>query len=163
VDPGVENPQAPNCAACPLNCSATNQAARDTAFSKPREERCQNRLTLVCLVPGHSIPYLLNLSASSFKHFASYAQRVGGQSRFLLHEVATRITFKKVGQYGHSEARFEMLGALPVELQEENQEANRSYLGYLRRTANMDRAEEAEATAKASAEAEAQDISEAPL
>jgi len=163
VDSDVENPKAANCSICPLNCAATSQKARDMAFSKDRDERCQNRLTLVVLVPGHSIPYLLTLPPSSFNSFGSYAQRVGGQSRFLLHEVATHITTKKTGQHGHSEARFEMKGSLPQELRDANEEANKSYLAYLQRTASMDRVDEEEAAAKASAEAEAKDTSPAPL
>jgi hypothetical protein len=155
VDPGTEEPKAANCSVCPLNCSATAQQARDLAFAKDRDERCQNRLSLIVLVPGHSIPYILQLSPRSFKHFASYAQRIGGQSRFLLHEVATKLTLKKVGQHAHSEAQFAMLGALPAELRKANEEAHKSYLAYLRRTATMDRTDEAEATAKAGAEAEA--------
>ncbi len=163
VDPGMENPLAANCSVCPLNCSATSQQARDVAFSKERDERCQNRLSLVVMVPGHSIPYIIQMSPSSFKPFASYAQRVGGQSRFLLHEVATQITFKKTGQYGHSVAVFNKLGALPAPLREANQEGHKSYLAYLRRTATMDRADEAEATAKADADAEGTDTADAPL
>jgi hypothetical protein len=163
VDEGAENPQAANCSVCPLNCSATSQQARDLAFSKERDERCQNRLSMVVLVPGHSIPYILGLSPSSFKAFASYAQRIGGQSRFLLHEVATQITLKKVGQYGHSEAVFNKLGALPQGLRDANQTAHKDYLAYLRRTATTDRVDEAEATAKADAKVEGSDSSDAPL
>ena len=163
LDEGVESPQASSCSVCQLNCSATNQAARDRAFTLPREERCQNRLSLVLLVPGHSIPYVLPLSPRSFKHFASYAQLVGGQSRFLLHEVATRITLRKTGQYGHSEAQFKMLGALPAPLREANAEANRNYLAYLRRTATTDRVEEAEDGARAAASPQQDGGDEAPL
>lgn len=151
VDPEVESPKAANCSVCPLNCSATNQNARELAFARDRDERCQNKLTLVVLLPGHAIPYLLPLSPRSFKHFASYAQRVGGQSRFLLHEVATQLTLKKVGQHAHSEAQFRMLGALQPELRAANEEAHKGYLAYLRRTATMDRVDDAEEQAKAAA------------
>ena len=163
VDPGTKEPKASNCSVCPLNCSATNQGARDIAFSKDRDERCQNRLSLIVLVPGHSIPYILQLSPRSFKHFASYAQRIGGQSRFLLHEVATNLTLKKVGQHAHSEAQFAMMGALPESLRTANEEAHKSYLAYLRRTATLDRTDEAEATAKAGAAAEGNNSADAPL
>jgi len=163
VDAGVPNPQAQNCSFCPLNCSATSQQARDIAFSKDRDERCQNRLSLVLMVPGSSIPFQLNLSPSSFKTFAGYAQRVGSSSRFLLHEVATKITSKKTGQFGHSEVRFEYIGALPPELREANEEAHASYLAYLRRTATQDRVDEAEGQAEADAEKEASTPDEAPL
>jgi hypothetical protein len=164
VDPGVESPKAANCSVCPLNCSATAQQARELAFSKDRDERCQNRLSLVVMVPGDSIPYILQLSPRSFKHFASYAQHVGGRSRYLLHEVATQITLKKVGQHAHSEAQFANLGALPEWLRKDNEEAHKSYLAYLRRTATTDRVDDAEATAQAGAAAEAStDPTDAPL
>lgn len=153
-DPEIKNPKATTCSNCQLNCAATSQQARDIAFSKARHERCQNRLRLVVQVPGHSIPYILDLPPSSFRPFASYAQRVGGQSRFLLHEVVTKLTFKKTGQYGHSEAIFGNVGALPAELRKANEEPNKAYLAYLRRTAHMDRADEAEAKAKADAKQE---------
>lgn len=154
VDADSENQQADNCSICPLNCQATSQKARDLAFSRERGERCQNKLSLVVTLPGHSIPYILQLSARSFKPFASYAQRIGGQSRFLLHQVVTQITLKKVGQYQYSEARFANLGALPKAVREAYAEPHASYLAYLRRTATLDRIDEAEEQAKSSVEKE---------
>lgn len=153
IDPGVDDAKASNCARCPLNCDAMEQKARDHAFGLDRDDRCSNRLTLLLAVPGHQMPYLLQLSVKSHKGFRKFATRVGSKTRFLLHQIATRITFEAKGKYKHSEASFEMLGNLPSELIEANDEAHPGWLAFLRRTANVTREESDEAAAKAKAEA----------
>jgi hypothetical protein len=151
IDADIESPKAENCASCPLNRAALSDDARESAFARDRDECCNNSLTLILAIPGHQMPYKLKLSVKSQQAFRKYATRVGSKTRFLLHEVATQLTFEAVGKFKHSEARFSMLGALPEPLREANREASAGYLSYLRRTANRSKTESAEDEAKAAA------------
>lgn len=151
VDGDIESPKAENCASCPLNRAALSDDAREAAFARDRGECCNNSLTLILAIPGHQMPYKLKLSVKSQSAFRKYATRVGSKTRFLLHEVATQLTFAAVGKFKHSEAAFKMLGSLPENLREANREASAGYLAFLRRTATMTKGDSAEDQAKAAA------------
>lgn len=167
VDGRTEQPQAPACTECPRNCDASEQAARDIAFERPREERCSNYLLLGVFRPGHELPYLMRLSSQSFKPWRKYVQSLLSKGKLQPHEVATKVTLRKVGQYASSAAVFEKLGALPPQLREAYNTEAEKLRAVLRREHLRQKGEVDDNTASAAAaaakEANAADKGSAPL
>lgn len=138
------------CTGCNRNRDATDSAARSHAFDLGRKEACNNYLSLAVAVPGREVPIHLQLSNSSFKGWAAYAQRIGTQGRFKVHQVGTRFSLKNRSGPGGSEfsvCEFEMLNPLPTDLAENFASQAANYRSLLRR--------EAESADKDNADAEA--------
>lgn len=118
IDPRASDPKSPNggCEVCQLNRDAKDPQARSHAFdaAKEGERVCQNYLNLVVYLPGEELPYLLRLSAGSFKSWDKYVQELASRGRYRVYEVATRVTLKATGRFRASVAHFEQVGAGPL-------------------------------------------------
>lgn len=114
IDPRSASPQSPNggCEVCPLNRDAKDPKARSLAFDA--DKACANYLNLAVYRPGEELPYLLRVSAGSFKAWDKYVQELASRGRYRVHEVATKITLKATGRYQSSVAHFEMVGKGPL-------------------------------------------------
>lgn len=147
----VEEPQAKNCRVCTRNRAAPQGSdARQAAFDRDRDEACSNYLTLALALPRIEIPFEVRLTNRSFKHWATYIQRLGSRGRFLPHEVATRIRLElKHGAADYTEAHFEFVGPLPEEVSKAFAQQRDGYRQVLRRSATSESADERDDAAAA--------------
>ena len=161
----MENSLSGGCPACPYNRDALDRDAREQAFADgvDRQTLCSNYLSLAVTLPGQDIPLVLRVTASSFKGWAAYVQRIGTRGRYRPHQVLTRFKLRNAQKGGNqnSVAEFELADpehyVLPEVLLKAFALQSPKYRSLLRREAALDRAsdEGAHAVGNAKAAAEA--------
>lgn len=175
VAPEVESPlNEGGCPTCPFNRDAPDRDAREKAFdNKERQELCSNYLSVAVMLPGQDIPLVLRVTASSFKAWAAFVQRLGTRGRFRTYDVLTRFKLQNVKKGGNenSVAQFELADpkqyVLPDTLRKGFALQSPKYRSLLRREAGLggpsDEAAHAMNEAKAAAKDAEGSTSEAGL